>query len=71
MICMYFTKSKLYFIKLDYLEIVKQLSCYPARETEYNSHGDTCPNCLAQVPDNSLNITQKMNRVQEGPSVFR
>lgn len=50
MICIFFTKSKLYFTRLGYLEIVKQLSGYPAWEMEYNSHGNTYTNCLAQVP---------------------
>lgn len=39
MICIYFTKSKLNFTKLDDLEIVKQFSGYPTWETDYNSHG--------------------------------
>lgn len=52
---------------LHSIVIVKQLSCYPAQETEYDSHGNTYPSGLAQVPDKSLNTTQKMNRVQEGP----
>ena len=51
--------------------IVKQLSCYPAQETEYNSHGDTYPSGLAQVPDRPLNTIQIMSRVQEGPLIFR
>lgn len=56
MICVYFTKSKFYFIQLGYLEIVKQLSGYPAWETGYNSPGDAYTNCLAQIPDDSLDI---------------
>lgn len=69
MICIYFTKSKLYFTRLGYLETVKQLSGYPAWEMDYNSHGDTYTNCLAQVPDDSLDIIQKMSKFQEGPGI--
>lgn len=58
MICIYFSKSKLYFAKLDYLEITKHLSGFPTRETECDSHSGTYPNWLAQAPGDPLNVIE-------------